>query len=212
MYKHKISKEEVNELPIVSFEGEIIVVDTLKKVKDAIKKLQKHKIVGLDTETKPSFKKGEFNKVALVQITTENQCFLFRLNKVDFPIELVKFLTKKSIVKVGLDLNNDFSGLHKYQTDFKPQSIIDIQKIVEDYGILEKGLQKIFAIVFNQKISKSQRLSNWESEELTEKQQKYAATDAWAPLMIYQALQQAKKLSKAEILAIKELNNEQNNT
>lgn len=211
MMRETISKEEVNELPLVFFEGEIIVVDTEKKAKEAIKVLRKQKIVGIDTETKPSFKKGQSHKVALLQIATADQCFLFRLNKIDFPETLAAFLSRKSIQKIGLALRDDFIGLNKHY-NFKPENIIDLQTIVNNYGILEKGLQKIFAIVFNQKISKSQRLSNWESEELTDKQQLYAATDAWAPLMIYQALKQARKLSKDEISANKTINYEEDNT
>jgi len=209
--RETISKEEVNELPLVFFEGEIIVVDTEKKAKEAIKVLRKQKIVGIDTETKPSFKKGQSHKVALLQIATADQCFLFRLNKIDFPETLAAFLSRKSIQKIGLALRDDFIGLNKHY-NFKPENIIDLQSIVNSYGILEKGLQKIFAIVFNQKISKSQRLSNWESEELTDKQQLYAATDAWAPLMIYKALKQARKLSKDEISANKTINYEEDNT
>lgn len=215
MYKHTISKEEVNQLPVVAFEGEIILVETEKQVKQAFKILKKQKVVGLDTETRPSFTKGKMYKVALVQIATEEQCFLFRINKIDFHDSLVKFLNKKTIKKIGLDLNNDFKGLSKLEEDFEPKNIVDIQKITENYGILDKSLQKIFAIVFKQKISKNQQLSNWENDVLTEKQQIYAATDAWAALMIYNTLQKAEKLSKAEIEAIKEAvkqeNNEQNN-
>ncbi len=149
--RETISKEEVNELPLVFFEGEIIVVDTEKKAKEAIKVLRKQKIVGIDTETKPSFKKGQSHKVALLQIATADQCFLFRLNKIDFPETLAAFLSRKSIQKIGLALRDDFIGLNKHY-NFKPENIIDLQSIVNSYGILEKGLQKIFAIVFNQKI------------------------------------------------------------
>ncbi|HQB28355.1 MAG TPA: 3'-5' exonuclease [Paludibacter sp.] len=209
--KGTISKEEVNKLPLVFFEGEIIIVDTEKKAKKAIKILRKQKIVGIDTETKPSFRKGQINKVALLQITTADQCFLFRLNKIDFPKSLAKFLSRKSTRKIGLALRDDFIGLNKHY-NFKPENIIDLQKIVNDYGILEQGLQKIFAIVFNQKISKSQRLSNWESEELTEHQQLYAATDAWAALMIYNQLMKREKLSKEEIEGLKQQNNGNNNS
>ncbi|MDD2286570.1 MAG: 3'-5' exonuclease domain-containing protein 2 [Paludibacter sp.] len=198
MIKPKISKEEVNELPIVVFEGKVRVVDSEDKVTDAMAVLCQQQVVGVDTETKPSFKKGLLHKVALLQISTEDQCFLFRLNKISFPKELGDFLSDKSVKKIGLALKDDFNGLNKLHR-FKPENIVDLQSIVKSYGILELGLQKIFAIVFNQKISKSQRLTNWESPELTEQQQRYAATDAWAALMIYKQLMQEKKLTKAEI-------------
>lgn len=198
MIKPKISKEEVNELPIVIFEGEVKVIDHDDKVSEAIQMLREHNMVGIDTETRPSFKKGLLHKVSLLQISTEDICFLFRLNKIVFPKELGAFLSDKSVKKIGLALKDDFNGLNKHLR-FKPENIVDLQSIVKSYGILELGLQKIFAIVFNQKISKSQRLTNWESPELTEQQQRYAATDAWAALMIYKQLMQEKKLTKAEI-------------
>lgn len=198
MFKSKITKEEVSALPIVMFEGRITVVDDENKVQDAMMELNRQKIVGLDTETKPSFKKGLLHKVALLQVSTQDHCFLFRLNMISFPKELGDFLSNKSIKKIGLALKDDFVGLNKHLV-FKPENVIDLQKIVQSYGILELGLQKIFAIVFNQKISKSQRLTNWESPVLTEQQQRYAATDAWSALMIYQQLMKEKKLTKDEI-------------
>jgi len=198
MIKPKISKEEVNELPIVFFEGKVQVVDSGEKVIDAIEVLRKQKTVGIDTETKPSFKKGLLHKVALLQVSTEDICFLFRLNKITFPTELGDFLSDKSVKKVGIALRDDFNALNKHHR-FKPENVVDLQSIVKNYGILELGLQKLFAIVFNKKISKSQRLTNWESPELTEQQQRYAATDAWAALMIYKQLMKEKKLTKAEI-------------
>lgn len=198
MIKPKITKEEVNELPIVVFEGEVNVVDSEDKVTNAMQVLRQHKLVGIDTETKPSFKKGMLHKVSLLQVSTENICYLFRLNKIAFPKELSDFLSDKSVKKIGLALKDDFNGLNKHHR-FKPENIVDLQSIVRNYGIMELGLQKIFAIVFNQKISKSQRLTNWESMELTEQQQRYAATDAWAALMIYKQLMKEKKLTKVEI-------------
>ncbi|MEA4935395.1 MAG: 3'-5' exonuclease [Paludibacter sp.] len=198
MYKSKISKEEVNTLPVAIFEGRITVVDDLSKVHEAIAVLNQQKIVGIDTETKPSFKKGLLHKVALLQISTSDQCFLFRLNMIPFPKELGVFLSDVSIKKIGLALKDDFAALNKHHT-FKPANIVDLQSIVKSYGILEMGLQKIYAIIFHQKISKSQRLTNWESPVLTDQQLRYAATDAWAALIIYQALMKEKKLTKKEI-------------
>jgi ribonuclease D len=198
MIKPKISKEEVNELPIVIFGGEVKVIDHDEKVFDAIQILSQHNMVGIDTETKPSFKKGMLHKVSLLQVSTEDICFLFRLNKIAFPKELGDFLSDKSVKKIGLALKDDFNALNKHHR-FKPDNVVDLQSIVRNYGVLELGLQKIFALVFNQKISKSQRLTNWESPELTEQQQRYAATDAWAALMIYKQLMKEKKLTNAEI-------------
>jgi len=198
MLKSKITKEEVNLMPVVVFEGKITVVDTILKIQPAISELRKAKIVGLDTETKPSFTRGTHHKVSLVQISTLNHCFLFRLNKIDFPESLAEFLADEEVKKIGLSLRDDFAGLNK-QHVFHPANFIDIQTIARNYGVLELGLQKIYAILFGKKISKAQRLTNWESPELTEQQQRYAATDAWASLQIYLQLMRENKLSKKEI-------------
>lgn len=198
MYKAKISKEEVNQMPVVVFGGKITLVDDLSKIYPAIQELRQHDLVGIDTETKPSFTRGMHHKVSLVQISTSDHCYLFRLNKIDFPAALAEFLADSKIKKIGLSLRDDFNGLNKHHR-FKPENTVDIQTIARNYGILELGLQKIYAIMFGKKISKSQRLTNWESAELTEPQQRYAATDAWACLHIYQQMMTEKKLTKKQI-------------
>jgi len=198
MFKTKITKDEVNLLPVVIFEGKITLVDDLSKIDPAIEELKRASVVGLDTETKPSFTRGTHHKVSLVQISTLDHCFLFRLNKTNFPLELADFLSDESVRKIGLSLRDDFSGLNKHHI-FKPANFVDIQSIAQSYGIMELSLQKIYAILFGKKISKSQRLSNWESPELTEQQQRYAATDAWASLQIYLQLMNEQKLTKNEI-------------
>ncbi|MBP1663827.1 MAG: 3'-5' exonuclease [Bacteroidetes bacterium] len=198
MLTPKITKEEVNTLPIAEFRGEIIIVDELLKIKPALEYLRQQKFVGLDTETKPSFQRGTTHKVSLIQISTLDKCFLFRLNKIGFPEELLRFLADEKIKKVGLSLRDDFNGLKK-RSAIKPANFIDLQNIAKDYGILELSLQKIYAILFNRKISKSQRLSNWENPVLTEQQACYAATDAWACLQIYLHLIEKEKLTQKEI-------------
>ncbi len=197
MFKPKITKEEVNTLPVVSFTGKITVVDNDEKVHEAISELRRHEIVGIDTETKPSFTKGLHHKIALVQLCIPDHCFLFRLNKITFPGELADILSDSRVMKVGLALRDDFAGLNKHHR-FTPRNVIDLQTIAGKYGILELGLQKIFAIVFNQKVSKSQRLSNWENHELTEQQKSYASTDAWAVLQIYLQLIKSKKITEKQ--------------
>lgn len=198
MFKPKIAKEEVNEMPVVVFDGKIILIDKPALVKEAIDELCKEDIVGIDTETKPSFTRGTRYKISLVQIATLDKCYLFRLNKIGFPKELAAFLSNEKILKIGLALRDDFNGLNKH-LPFKPKNFIDLQSIVNNYGILELGLQKIFAIIFSRKISKAQRLTNWENPDLSEQQQAYAATDAWATLLIYIQLLREKKLTKKQL-------------
>ena len=140
MFKTKITKEEVNTLPVVIFEGKITLVDDLSKVNSAIGELRKSNVVGLDTETKPSFTRGTHHKVSLVQISTLDHCFLFRLNLIDFPAALAEFLADQSIQKIGLSLRDDLIGLNKRHA-FKPAGFIDIQAIAQHYGILELSLQ-----------------------------------------------------------------------
>jgi len=201
MFIPKITKEEINLLPTIHFERKISVISDNSKIKSAIQSLRKHSVVGIDTETRPCFQKGKSNKMALIQIATLEQCFLFQLQHIDFSDDLVDFFTDKNIRKVGLALKNDISGLSKLnkQNKFKPKNVLDLQSVIKNYGIMELGLQKIYAILFGHKISKSQQLSNWENSELTESQQRYAATDAWACLKIYLRILEEKPLSIKEM-------------
>lgn len=182
-----IGKDVISSLPIESFSGHIHVVDTIEKAHAAINHLQQHHMLGIDTETRPSFKKGHSNKVSLVQLSTHTDCFLFRINIIGFIDELRELLTNDQIVKIGLSLRDDLSVLHRVDT-FEPKNFIDLQSIVGRHGIADMSLQKIYAIIFGKKISKAQRLSNWEAQQLSVPQQYYAALDAWACLQIYDAL------------------------
>lgn len=187
-YIISISKEAVAEMPKMSFPGVITLVDSASLALQAIRALSKEDVVGFDTETRPSFKKGKVHNVALMQISTEERCFLFRLNKIGICPELKDFLENPDIVKVGLSLHDDFNVLRR-TTPLEPQGFIDLQKLVHDYDISDISLQKIYAIVFCERISKSQRLTNWEADTLTVQQQAYAALDAWACLRLYKYFQ-----------------------
>ena len=188
-YKAHIDKSEVSAMPTVAFEGRIITIDTPQAVDQAIIALSKESHVGIDTETRPSFRKGVQHDVSLIQLSTADTCFLIRLNRTGMPASLVSFLENKDIAKIGLSLHDDYQGLCK-RRKFKAGGFIDLQKEVGKYGIEEMSLQKIFAIIFAQRISKSQQLTNWENDVLTDKQKLYAATDAWACLKIYNELNQ----------------------
>ncbi len=190
--RNKISKAEIAELPKESFDGNIIVVQSEDEAAKAIHYLNSQPLVGIDSETRPSFIKGSYHKVALLQISTAEYCFLFRLNQIGITAELTAFLENPQIIKVGLSLKDDFLALHK-RAGFKQQSCIELQEYVKFFKIEDKSLQKIYAILFGKKISKSQRLSNWEAEILSDGQKLYAATDAWACYHIYEYLGQLKK-------------------
>lgn len=186
-YIHTISKEEIASLPIEEFPGRIITIQTEAEAAKAVDYLLGFDKVGFDTETRPSFRKGQHYKISLMQISTEDTCFLFRLNYIDMPDSLKDFLKSKEILKIGLSLRDDFGAIRK-RTNVEPANFLDLQNYVGQFGIEDASLQKIYAILFNKKISKGQRLSNWEADVLTESQKKYAALDAWACLKIYNLL------------------------
>ncbi|KAA6327703.1 Ribonuclease D [termite gut metagenome] len=185
--RSSISKEEINRMPKAEFQGKIHVLQTETEIKKAVACLLSQKAVGIDSETRPSFTKGKVYKVSLLQVASEEHCFLFRLNFTGLIKPLIELLENPKIVKVGISLRDDFMVLRKLAT-FSPQMCMDLQNYVSLFGIQEKSLQKIYAILFEEKISKAQRLSNWELNELTNAQKIYAATDAWACLKIYNLL------------------------
>lgn len=182
-----ISKEEMRELPNESFKGKIIVIDRVEDVDEAVEYLKQFDKIGFDTETKPVFRKNVTHKVALMQLSTMERCYLFRLNRIQYPDILDDLICSKDVLKIGLSLRDDFAALRR-RTDCPPLNFIDLQSIVKDYGIKDLSLQKIYAILFKKKISKNQRLSNWEAKTLKPSQQMYAAIDAWACLKIYNEL------------------------
>lgn len=185
-------------MPKAVFSGRIHVVHTEAETDKAVKYLSSHSVVGIDSETRPSFTKGKSHKVALLQIASEECCFLFRLNHTGLTSSLVKLLEDPSTIKVGLSLRDDFTMLRK-RALFKQQACIDLQDYVGDFGIQDRSLQKIYAILFGEKISKSQRLSNWESDVLSDAQKLYAATDAWSCLHIYSLLENLKETGKYQL-------------
>ena len=184
MYQAKIDKEIVKDLPIAQTDCQIELIDSPDEVDKAVKYLLRSKVVGFDTESKPSFTKGKSNKIALMQISTQKRCFLFRLQMIGKNQRLKEFLENENIKKIGVAIHGDLRNLRVW-SKFEPKNFVDLQNIVGDYGIEELGLQKIYAIVFGKKISKSQQLSNWEAKILNRAQQVYAATDAWACRQIY---------------------------
>lgn len=184
-----ISKEDVLKLPLIKYQGEIIVVDSFREFNKYIDKLYSESVWGFDTETKPSFKKGASNQnvVSLLQLSSENIAFLFRLNKIGLPDELLNFLTDEKFTKVGLAIKDDIKMLNKREI-VNRESFIDLQSIASDYGIEELSLRKLSAIVLGKRVSKNQQMSNWDADLLSEKQIIYAATDAWVCYMIYKNL------------------------
>lgn len=184
----KTDKTFITPLPRFAFEGRIIVIQSESEARRAVEYLRQSPILGIDTETRPAFKRGESHKVALLQIANEEICFLFRLNEIGFLPCLIELLSDSNVLKIGLSLQDDFMMLRRRQPDFKPANCIDLQDYVKQMGIEDMSLQKLYANVFHMRISKAARLSNWEADVLTDSQKVYAATDAITCIQLYKEL------------------------
>ena len=187
-----ITKEEITQFSVEEFTGQIFEIQTVEEADEAVVYLSKFEMIGFDTETRPAFVKGISYSVSLLQLATDDICFLFRLNKIDFPSSVIGLLSNPKILKVGLSLKDDFVSMGR-RMRFTPQGFIDLQDIVKNYDIDDRSLQKVYAILFRKQISKRQRITNWDAEILTESQKRYAALDAWACLKIYKKLCSTKK-------------------
>lgn len=187
-YQPTIDNETVAKLPAAHFSGRIVIVDREEQVEAACEELSRHRIIGFDTETRPSFRAGVSYKVALLQLSTEDTCFLFRLSHIRLSNRILKILGSRQILKIGADVAGDIRSLHALRS-FHADGFVDLQKEASRWGIEEKSLRKLSAIVLGQRVSKAQRLSNWEAEVLTEQQREYAATDAWVCIKILSALE-----------------------
>jgi ribonuclease D len=186
-FAESISTEEIKVLEHKFFEREIILVDNLLTYRRVLDRLKRSQILGFDTETKPSFRKGRKNKVSLLQLADEKLACLFRINKIGLPDELQKILSDESIIKIGVAIHDDLRVLNQVKK-FNPHGFIDLQNFVKQYGIQSASLRKLAAIVLGCRISKSQQVTDWEAQTLSPAQQVYAATDAWICQRIYREL------------------------
>lgn len=183
----KISNEQTALLPAVEFRGEIRIVEHERDIAAACKTLAEQPVIGFDTETRPSFRPGVTFRVSLLQLSTPTVCYLFRLNKIPLAKPILQLLEDRRILKIGADVAGDLRSLRQIR-HFRDGGFVDLQGIAPEWGIGEKSLRKLSAIVLGRRISKAQRLSNWEAATLTDKQQLYAATDAWVCTRIYEQL------------------------
>ena len=190
-FAKRIGNAEVNELPLRSFKGKIHMVSTLDEYRRIIPKLQNINVLGFDTETRPAFKKGRKNKLSLLQFSTEFHAFLFRTGSVGLPDQMIQLFEDENIMKIGAAVHDDLIEL-KDLRGFKPAGFLDLQKYVEAFGIENKAVAKMAGIVLGFRISKSQQLSNWDADMLSDAQKKYASTDAWVCYQIYRELQNYK--------------------
>ena len=181
---NKVDKAMISHLKRVEFYGKIFVITTPAEAEHAVDYLLSQPVLGFDTETRPAFEKGKHYYCSLLQVSSRTECFLFRLNKTGLCPAVVRLLGDEQVTKVGLAWNNDMLSLRQLG-NFKPGRFIDLQDMVRELGIEDQSLVKIYANLFGERISKAERLSNWERNELTAKQMEYAAIDAWACVRIY---------------------------
>ena len=187
MFQSEISKEQVAELDLIQFEGPLHVIDSMESFQQEIGNISREPILGIDTETRPSFKKGTLYPTSLIQLSTLEQAWILRVSRIGYPREMLELLSREIPLKVGVSLHDDLRRLRS-DFQFEPQGFLDLQQYVEAFRIEEKGLKKLSAIVLGRRISKSQQVSNWDADLLTEAQLRYAATDAWICLKIYYKL------------------------
>lgn len=200
---NKYDKTKIPTLPRAQFEGRIHVIISRAQADKAVNYLLKQPILGFDTETRPSFSKGTFHRVALLQVATYDVCFLFRLNIIGLTPAIIRLLEDTTVTKIGLSWHDDINGLHKLG-NFETGLFIDIQNHVRDIGVEDLSLQKLYANLFGQQISKSQQLTNWERDVLTDKQKMYAATDAWACIQLYEELERLRQTDDYELITVEE--------
>jgi ribonuclease D len=186
-YPETITAEDLEKCELSWFKGEIVLVEDMNSFYETFPRLLKSEILGFDTETRPSFKKGRKNKVSLIQLANEELACLIRINRVGIPSELAELLANEDVIKAGVAVHDDITFLKRVK-GFNPSGFVDLQKFVRDYGIQVSGLKKLSAIVLGFKISKKQQVTDWEAEQLTDAQKVYAATDAWVCYQIYKKL------------------------
>lgn len=192
-FQRTLTNEQTAALPAAQFAGEIVVVDRPEQIEAACKELAREPILGFDTETRPSFKAGVHYRVALLQLSTPKRCFLFRLCRIPLDKAILKLLESPQILKIGAAVGGDLTALKELR-HFREAGFVDLQNIVERWGIEEKSIRKMSAIVLGYRVSKAQRLSNWEASSLTPQQQMYAATDAWICDRIYKRLNETPQI------------------
>jgi ribonuclease D len=200
---NKLDKSLIPDMQRVIFPGKIIVVLSPEEAERSVDYLLSQPVLGLDTETRPAFKKGSRFKCSLLQVATDDCCFLFRLNHMGLCPAIIRLLTDREVTKVGLAWNNDLLSLHELGP-FRPGDFIDLQDMCHEVGIEDQSLMKLYANLFHERISKKERLSNWERDILTDSQKQYAAIDAWACVRMYHELQRLKETGDYELVIVPE--------
>jgi len=181
---NRLSKEYINSLPVIRYEGSIKIIEDNQELDDLLEQIPDGTITGFDTETKPVFRRGQDRLPALVQIALPETVLLVKLNPLKLPAALIKFFERESVKKTGIGLRTDIAKLQSI-SPFTARGFIDLSDIATPKGIIQTGVRALAARYLQGRVSKAEQKSNWERKNLTDKQKSYAATDAWACALIY---------------------------
>ena len=190
-----VTKEKINALPLTAYEGPVTIVETDAQLKKVLPRLKKEKVLGFDTESRPSFRKGDNYPASLIQLGGENEVWLFQISKFSDLKPLWKVLANPHIAKTGVAIADDIKKLQEL-LDFKPAGFIEIADLTQKTGILNTGLRSLAGLLLNIRISKRAQVSNWARSKLTEAQIQYAATDAWVSRRLYMHMHNLKQRAK----------------
>lgn len=183
-YKRKITKEEINSLPLRRYDGDICLIRNEGELQYAVNRMKEEDLLGFDTETRPTFRKGKINLPSLVQLACSDVVFLIQLNWVPFSEPLISLLADDSILKTGVAVRDDIKDLQKL-SPFTDRGVVDLGEIARHIGLETHGLRNLAANLLDFRISKGAQCSNWANKELTHQQIVYAATDAWVSRLIH---------------------------
>ena len=209
LIQNKVDKKAISQFPRATFDGKIVVVVSQAEAERAVDYLLAQPVLGFDTETRPSFKKGVHHKCSLLQVSTENCCFLFRLNHIGLCPAVKRLLADNTVTKVGLAWRNDALGLHQLG-DFEMGEFVDLQDMARKIGIEDQSLAKLYANVFGERISKREQLTNWERDVLDDHQKIYAATDAWACVQLYNEFKRMIENNDYQLVIVPEITTKNN--
>lgn len=179
-----ISKAEINALPLISWEGRIEILTTVEEMAEAVEHLKNETVLGFDTETRPTFKKGDYYPPALIQLASPDCVYLFRICKTKTLSPLLPILESATILKAGIAIKDDVKELQKMET-FEPSGFFEIAELTKKLGYKNSGLRGLAALLLQGRISKAAQVSNWARESLDSSQIRYAATDAWISRELY---------------------------
>lgn len=188
MFPISITKDEIMELPLSSYTGKVVIAYTEEQIASAMMEINRSKVVGFDTEARPTFKKGQTRNVSLIQVATDEKVFLLRIKQSGLTDDLIAFLENEDLIKVGIGLEDDYNLLRRLR-GFQPGGFLDLNPQMKELGAASIGARNLAAMILEIRISKSAQTSNWENEVLSQKQIRYAATDAWICLEIYNKLE-----------------------